>query len=170
MMAVVDQSLLPPPNRLFALFESGRITRQQLQAAMLIHQQRLLVEIAEAQQNPVLAYLDERLSRFAAARLERRHGERLVRQVLGALAKIERFPPAELLWNAEHRDVPLHCFFRLRREPVFRLIRIELQPLFVKVVIEHGRASKRHTTRREIFLERDRFGNLRALGSGPRWS
>jgi hypothetical protein len=161
-MVVVARSLLPPPNRLMALFESGRITRGQLQAAMAIHQQRLLVEIAEARQNPVLAYLDEKLSRFAAMRLERRHGERLVRQVLSALAEIDRFPPADLLWNASHRDVPLHCFFRLRREPVFRVIRIDLEPLVVRVVLEHGSAAKRHTTRQEILLHRDRFGNLRA--------
>lgn len=167
MIAAVARSLLPPPNRLFTLFESGQITREQLQAAMVIHQQRLLVEIAEARQNPVVAYLDEKLSRFAAARLERRHGERLVRQVLAALAEIDQFPLADLLWNAGHRDVPLYCFFRLRREPVFRLIRIELQPLMVKVVLEYGRAAKRHTTRQEILLQRDRFGNLSA-GSAPR--
>ena len=87
---------------------------------MTIHQQRLLVEIAEGRENPVLSCLDEKLSRYAANRLERRHGERLIRMVLGALADIENFPPADLLWNAGHPDVPLHCFFRLRREPVFR--------------------------------------------------
>ena len=129
---------------------------------MTIHQQRLLLEISEARENPVLSYLDEKLSRFAANRLERRHGERLIRMVLGALADIENFPPADLLWNAGHPDVPLHCFFRLRREPVFRLIRITMDPLGVKVIIEHGRASKRATTRQEIQLVRDRFGNLSA--------
>lgn len=161
----MTRSLLPPPHKLFALFESGRITREQLQAAMGIHHQRLLVEIAEARENPLRAYLDEKLSRFAAARLERRHGEGLVRQVLAALAEIDQFPPADLLWNAGHRDVPLHCFFRLRREPVFRVIRIEREPLVVKVVLEHGRAAKRHTTRQEILLHRDRFGNLSAAPS-----
>lgn len=129
---------------------------------MAIHQQRLLVEIAEARQNPVLAYLDEKLSRFAASRLESRHGERLIRQVLTALAEIENFAPADLLWNAGHRDVPLYCFFRLRREPVFRLIRLKIDPLIVTAVVEHGRAAKRHTTRQEIQLLRDRYGNLRA--------
>ncbi|MCH2064684.1 MAG: hypothetical protein MK194_13245 [Roseibacillus sp.] len=158
----MPQLLLPPPHRLVALFENGGITRAQLQAAMTIHQQRLLVEIAEARENPVLSYLDEKLSRFAANRLERRHGERLIRMVLGALAGIENFPPADLLWNAGHPDVPLHCFFRLRREPVFRLIRLTMDPLGVKVIIEHGRASKRDTTRQEIQLLRDRFGNLSA--------
>lgn len=131
---------------------------------MVIHQQRLLVEIAEARQNPVRAYLDEKLSRFAAARLERRHGERLVRQVLCALSELDHFPPSELLWNANHRDVPLHCFFRLRREPVFRIIRIEMQPLSVNVVLERGAASKRHTTREEYVLTRDRYGALSVGG------
>ena len=85
--------------------------------------------------------------------------------VLGALADIDNFPPADLLWNAAHPDVPLHCFFRLRREPVFRLIRLKVDPLGVKVLIEHGRAAKRQTTRQEIQLVRDRFGRLSA-GSG----
>ncbi len=164
MISTVAQSLLPPPNRLFALYEGGRITREQLHAAMFIHQRRLLIEIAEARQNPVLAYLDEKLSRFAAARLERRHGERLIRQVLHALSELEGFPPSELLWNASHLDVPLHCFFRLRREPVFRIIRIEMQPLTVNVVLERGAASKKDTTREEYVLHRDRFGKLSAEG------
>ena len=154
--------LLPPPHRLVALYESGGITRAQLQAAMVIHQKRLLVEIAEARVNPLLSCLDEKLSRYAARRLERRHGERLIRMVLGALADIEHFPPADLLWNAGHPDVPLHCFFRLRREPVFRLLRITADPLGLRVLIEHGRASKRHTTRQEIQLVRDRIGRLSA--------
>lgn len=160
--------LLPPPHRLVALFERGNITREQLQAAMTIHQQRLLVEIAEARENPVLAFLDEKLSRYAAHRLDRRHGERLIRMVLKALADIEGFPPADLLWNANHPDVPLHCFFRIRREPVFRLIRITMDPIAVTAVVEHGAAAKRHTTREEIKLVRDRFGHLSASGFGRR--
>lgn len=157
--------LLLPPHRLVALFERGGITRAQLQAAMNVHQQRLLMEIAEARKSPVLSFLDEKLSRYTASRLERRHGEKIIRMVLRALADIDDFPPADLLWNAEHPDVPLHCFFRLRREPVFRLISLTVDPLGVKVVIEHGRAAKRHTTRQEIQLLRDRFGKLSA-GAG----
>ena len=157
--------LLLPPHRLVALFEKGGITRAQLQAAMSVHQQRLLVEIAEARKSPALSFLDEKLSRYAASRLERRHGEKIIRMVLRALADIDGFPPADLLWNAEHPDVPLYCFFRLRREPVFRLINLTVDPLGVKVVIEHGRAAKRHTTRQEIQLLRDRFGKLSA-GTG----
>ncbi|HBM76830.1 MAG TPA: hypothetical protein DD438_01865 [Verrucomicrobiales bacterium] len=157
--------LLLPPHRLVALFERGGITRAQLQAAMTVHQQRLLMEIAEARQSPVLSFLDEKLSRYVASRLERRHGEKIIRMVLRALADIDDFPPADLLWNAEHPDVPLHCFFRLRREPVFRLISLTVDPLGVKVVIEHGQAAKRHTTRQEIRLVRDRFGKLSA-GAG----
>ena len=157
--------LLLPPHRLVALFEKGGITRAQLQAAMSVHQQRLLVEIAEARKSPSLSFLDEKLSRYVASRLERRHGAKIIRMVLRALADIDGFPPADLLWNAEHPDVPLHCFFRLRREPVFRLISLTVDPLGVKVVIEHGRAAKRHTTRQEIQLLRDRFGKL-TVGTG----
>ena len=157
--------LLLPPHRLMALFEKGGITRAQLQAAMSVHQQRLLLEIAEARKRPALSFLDEKLSRYVASRLERRHGEKIIRMVLRALADIDGFPPADLLWNAEHSDVPLHCFFRLRREPVFRLISLTVDPLGVKVVIEHGRAAKRRTTRQEIQLFRDRFGKL-TVGAG----
>tara|TARA_B100001115_G_C15703965_1_gene341549 strand:+ start:66 stop:560 length:495 start_codon:yes stop_codon:yes gene_type:complete len=157
--------LLLPPHRLMALFEKGGITRAQLQAAMSVHQQRLLLEIAEARKRPALSFLDEKLSRYVASRLERRHGEKIIRMVLRALADIDGFPPADLLWNAEHSDVPLHCFFRLRREPVFRLISLTVDPLGVKVVIEHGRAARRHTTRQEIQLLRDRFGKL-TVGTG----
>ena len=157
--------LLLPPHRLMALFEKGGITRAQLQAAMSVHQQRLLLEIAEARKRPALSFLDEKLSRYVASRLERKHGEKIIRMVLRALADIDGFPPADLLWNAEHSDVPLHCFFRLRREPVFRLISLTVDPLGVKVVIEHGRAARRHTTRQEIQLLRDRFGKL-TVGTG----
>ena len=134
---------------------------------MAHYQRELLVEIEEARRNPVVAYLEERLSRYTAARLERRHGERLVRQVLVGLSNLEGFPPANLLWNAGHRDVPLHCFFRIRREPVFRLMRLEPGPLTVAVTLEHGRAAKRFTTREELVLHRDRHGRLVPAGRRP---
>ncbi len=127
---------------------------------MALHQRELLDEIEETRRNPVMAYLDERLCRYAAARLERRHGERLIRQVLEALSHIEAFPPASLLWNAPHEDVPLHCFFRVRREPVFKLVKIERGSLTVEVTVEHGRVPKRLTTRESFLLFRDRFGKL----------
>jgi hypothetical protein len=160
MMEAVSGQLLPPPHRLVALFESGRITRAQLQEAMSCHQRDLLSEIEQARRNPLLAYFDEHLSRYLVARLERNYGELLIRQVLAALSNLAGFPPANLLWNAGHRDVPLHCFFRIRREPVFRLVQLETGPLTVSVTVEHGKASKRLTTREEFLLHRDRFGNL----------
>ena len=155
------QPLLPTPAQLFRLFENGDITRAQLQAAMMMHQHHLLGEIAEARRNPVAAYLDDRLSKRAASRLERRHGEGFLRQVLVAMGEIPGFPPSDLLWNAGHRDVPLHCFLRVRREPVFRILRIHSEPFYVKVLVEHGAARKRDTTREEVILRRNRFGRLR---------
>ncbi|NNC88095.1 MAG: hypothetical protein HKN82_06500 [Akkermansiaceae bacterium] len=152
--------LLPTPVQLFRLFENGDITRAQLQAAMSMHQHHLMIEIAEARRNPLAAYVDDRLSKRAAHRLERRHGERFVRLVLSALGEIPGFPPSNLLWNAGHRDVPLHCFLRVRREPVFRVIRIDTHPVVVKVLVEHGAARKRDTTREEITFRRNRFGKL----------
>jgi hypothetical protein len=155
------QHLLPTPVQLFRLYENGDITRAQLQAAMAMHQHHLLVEIAEARRNPIAAYVDDKLSKRAAARLERRHGEGFVRQVLVAMGEIPGFPPSNLLWNAGHQDVPLHCFMRVRREPVFRILRIDVQPVMIKVLVEHGAARKRDTTREEVSLRRNRWGKLR---------
>ena len=161
-------NLLPTPTQLFRLFENGDITRAQLQAAMSMHQHHLMLEIAEARRNPLGAYLDDRLSKRAAIRLERRHGEGFVRQVLAALGEIPGFPPSNLLWNAGHRDVPLHCFLRVRREPVFRILRIDVEPVHVKVLLEHGAAPKRRTNREEVTLRRNRYGKLcyQARGGG----
>ena len=54
-------------------------------------------------------------------------------RALGTLGAIETFPPAQILWNAGHADVPLHCFFRSKIEPVFRITRLEIQPPGVRL-------------------------------------
>ena len=101
--------LLPTPAQLFREYERGRISRAQLHALMNEHAVELIAEMVEARRNPLVAWFDEQLSRQAAARLIRKHGEDVLREVLSTLGELSHFPPAQLLWNAGHPDVPLHC-------------------------------------------------------------
>jgi hypothetical protein len=102
--------MIPTPKQLFALFERGEIERDELQALMALHAKELIAEMEEDYQNPAAAWIETLLARRAASRLVRKHGSRLLREVLIALAELEEFPPAKRLWNAAHPDVPLHCF------------------------------------------------------------
>ena len=163
------ETLLPSPPELFRLYEDGELTREQLHAAMSLHAGDLVEEIVEARRNPVRALYENALSRRAAARLVRQHGEGVVRAVLIALSNAPEFPMARFLWNASHRDLPLSCLFRMRQEPVFRLESIRVAPWRVRVVVEYGSAGKGACDRQEIELHRDRFGRLvmpSALGGG----
>jgi hypothetical protein len=114
--------MLPTPNRIFERFERGEMERDELQALMALHQRELIGEIEEERQHPAAALLERLLAGRAAGKLQKRYGGRLVREVLAALGDVEGFPAARWLWNAMHADVPLHCFLRMRREPVFRLL------------------------------------------------
>jgi len=145
----------PTPPQLFRQFERGEISREELQASMAVHARDLIADMEEEQRHPRTSYL-ERLRNFAAARkLARAHGSALVREVLGALGRIEGFPPAQILWNAGHADVPLHCFIRSRIEPVFRIRRLEVEPMVVRVSVEYGANDKRRVTRESITLHRN---------------
>jgi hypothetical protein len=66
------------------------------------------------------------------------------------------------LWNAAHPDVPLRCFLRIRREPVFRILRIDSQAGEITVTVEHGDAAKGKGIRRTFLLKRDDRWKLRA--------
>lgn len=127
---------------------------------MAWHASQILEEVVEARRNPLLAYLDDALCRRAAARLARTHGEAELREVFAALSELDDFPPANLLWNAEHRDVPLRCFLRIRVEPVFRVLRFEREAMSIAIVVEYGKARKKEATREEIVLCRDRLARL----------
>jgi hypothetical protein len=150
----------PTPPQLFREFESGRITREQLHTAMAEHAKDLIDDIEAARQNPLAAYMDKVLSKKVAAKLRRRYTEPVVREVLTALAEIPDFPPANLLWNAGHRDVPLHCFLRPRREPVFRILSLELSIRSIEISIEHGPAKRRDAIRETFTLRRQSGGQL----------
>lgn len=157
---------LPTPPEIFRLFEDGKLTRAQMHAAMAHHASGIMEEIIEARRNPVLSFYENALARRVAARLEREYGERVIRDVLMALSRLPDFPLRNYLWNAAHREVPLYCFFRMRTEPVFRLLEIKREPWRVRVTVEYGSRRKGGATRETIALQQDRFGRLEALAPG----
>lgn len=152
--------MIPTPRQIFASFESGEIERDELHALMALHARELIQEMEEDYQNPAAAWIEGLLARRATNRLVRLHGGRLLREVLVALAEVPDFPPARYLWNAVHPDVPLHCFFRMRREPVFKILSLLPQSNGFRVLTEHGTARK--GTRSTLLLERDDHWKLKA--------
>ncbi|HRQ88966.1 MAG TPA: hypothetical protein PLA50_09225 [Bacteroidia bacterium] len=145
----------PTPPQLFGKFERGEISREELHEALACHARDLIGEMEEAHRHPRQSYL-ERLRNYAAARkLSKRHGTARVREVLAALGEIDGFPPAQILWNANHGDVPLHCFFRSRLEPVFRITRMDVQPMLVSLDVEYGARDKRLTVRESVLFQRN---------------
>ncbi|MBX7211339.1 MAG: hypothetical protein K1X78_23730 [Verrucomicrobiaceae bacterium] len=154
------QSSLPTPAQLFRQFEQGRISSEQFRSMMTLHHRLLIEDIDDAARDPGLSWFDEVLNRRAARHLEKEYGEEIVRETLVALAEMPDFPPAHHIWNAGHKLVPLYCFLRTRRAPVFRVIKMEVLPQMVGVVIEYGGAKKSQCTREEITLRRNRQGQL----------
>jgi hypothetical protein len=147
--------MIPTPRQIFASFERGEIERDELHAMMALHARELIQEMEEDYQNPAAAWIEGLLARRATNRLVKRHGGRVLREVLVALADVPDFPPARYLWNAAHPDVPLHCFFRIRREPVFRILHMEAMSGEFRVLVEYGEAAKGKGTRRSFHLKRD---------------
>lgn len=123
-----------------------------------MHALELIEEMEEARRNPIAATIEQLRNRSAAARLAKRHGAANVRRILGALSEIPDFPPAVLLWNALHQDVPLHCFIRMRHEPVFRIVKLQIKPQLARIAVEYGRAERHESTAEVISLRRNRFG------------
>jgi hypothetical protein len=156
--------MIPTPSQLFAQFERGEIEREELQALMAVHARELIAEMEEDRQNPAAAWIESLLARRAAGHLVRRHGGRILREVLAALADLPDFAPAKYLWNAAHPDLPLHCFLRMRRVPVFRIVRLEHEGEEIRLLIEHGEAGRGRATRREFLLKRGPDWRLRVCG------
>jgi hypothetical protein len=145
----------PTPSQLFRQYERGEISREDLHASLALHAKSLITEMEEEVKNPKTSYL-ERLRNFAAARkLVKKHGSARLREVLAALGELEEFPPAQILWNASHSDVPLHCYFRSRIEPVFRITKLDLQPMIVSLEVEYGAHERSKTTREAILFQRN---------------
>ena len=155
--------MIPTPRQIFASFERGEIEREELHALMALHARELIQEMEEDYQNPAAAWIEGLRARRAASRLLRQHGARVLREVLVALADVPDFPPARYLWNAAHPDVPLHCFFRMRREPVFRILSLEAKAGEFRVLTEHGEAARRKGLRRTFLLKRDDHWKLKAF-------
>lgn len=153
--------MLPTPSQIIASFERGEIERDELHALMALHARELIREMEEDYQNPAAAWIESLLARRASSGLVRRHGARVLREVLVALADVPDFPPARFLWNAGHSDVPLHCFFRMRREPVFRVLSLEMRSGEIRVMVEYGDTAKTKN-RKTLLLERDDQWKLRA--------
>lgn len=154
--------MIPSPSELFARFERGEIEREELHAMMAVHARELITEMEDDWLNPAAAWIESLLARQAAGRLARRHGAGLLREVLAALAELPDFPPAKYLWNATHPDVPLHCFLRMRREPVFRIKDLRQREGFIELATEHGSARRGLATCRKFTLRRDAKWRLRA--------
>jgi len=154
--------MIPTPRQIFTQFECGEIDRDEMHALMALHARELIGEMEEDYQNPAAAWIEGLLARRAASRLVRLHGSRLLREVLGALADVPDFPPSRHLWNAAHPDVPLHCFLRPRREPVFRILNLDARSGEIRVLIEHGHAAKGKGTRRTFLMKRDDHWKLKA--------
>lgn len=154
--------MLPTPREIFASFEKGELEREELHALMALHARELIQEMEEDHQNPAAAWIESLLARRASNRLVKLHGGRLIREILVALADVPDFPPARYLWNAGHPDVPLHCFLRVRREPVFRVVSLVANSGEFRVSVEHGSAAKGKGIRQTLQLKRDEQWKLKA--------
>ena len=157
------QEMIPTPNEIFAKFERGEIERDEMQALMALNARELIAEMEEDHQNPAAALLEQLLARRAASKLARKHGGRLVREVLNGLSEVPNFPPARYLWNSLHPDVPLHCFLRIRRVPVFRIVALEKKGESVFVETQHGSAEKGESVQRRFTLRRGDDWKLKVI-------
>lgn len=146
---------LPSPKTLCEQFERGEIEREELHAMMELHARALIAEMEEDRLNPFNALMEKLLTRQTVARLTRRHGHRLLREILAALAELPDFPPAIHLWNASHPDVPLHCFIRIRKEPRFRILKLTTADTRITVEVEFTTPPATQKTKQTITLNRD---------------
>lgn len=142
------------------MLDAGEITREEFREAMSHHARQLIEEMVEVRENPIVAWLELLKNRRAASRLAHQHGEARVRELLVALSDIPDFPLANWLWDADQPHVPLYCFLRSRREPVFRVLRIASAPFILTITVEYGSARKREAAREKLTFGRDRYGRL----------
>lgn len=148
------------PRQIFRAYDRGELSREQFREAMRVHAEDLIEEMEEVHQNPLAAWMETLKNRRLAWRLSRQHGERLIREILVALSDVPDFPLARWLWDADRPHLPLYCFLRTRREPVFRVLRVNSAPFLLSVLIEYGSLKKQQATREKFVFERDAFGRL----------
>lgn len=150
----------PNPRQIFRMYDCGEITREQFRAMLDVHARALIEEMTEAHDNWLAAWMETLRNRRVARRLAHDYGEALVREILVALSEVPDFPLAGWLWNADRPHMPLYCFLRSRREPVFRVLRISTAPFIVAVSVEFGSVRKSEAMRERFSFERDRLGRL----------
>jgi hypothetical protein len=151
---------LPTPRELFRAFDNGSLPRGDFQRIMAEHARLLIEEMEDMHHNPLAAAIERMRNRTAGARLARRIGDGTLRQILTILGAMDDFPPAQILWNANQLDMPLHCFFRTKHEPIFRILQLDLQASFAKITVEYGSAKKGESTREEITLQKNRLNQF----------
>jgi hypothetical protein len=156
----VTSTSTPTPRQLYRALDRGEITKEEFRAAMREHALALIEEMEEVHQNPVAAWIETLRNRRAAARLARSHGEHVVREALTALSEVPDFPLAHWLWNADHEHLPLYCFLRTRKEPIFRVLKLVSQPWLLMLSVEYGSAEKGQATKEKFTFARERFGKL----------
>ncbi|MFD2256275.1 hypothetical protein ACFSSA_06290 [Luteolibacter algae] len=128
--------MLETPRQLALRFEQGEIDRTEFQTMMAIHARELIAEIEEDHQNPLAAWLETRRATAAVKKLLKKNTAFQVREVLIALSEADDFPMAKYLWNASHPDVPLHCFFRIGKQPYFKILSINQKGDHVETQVE----------------------------------
>ena len=158
-MVSIKEPILPP-NILFREFESGRMSRKEFHAAMSFHAIELIDEMEEDCRNPLQAFVETIRNKRSAHSLSRKHGEPAVREIFTVLAELSGFPPARLLWNASHRHVPLHCFLRMKKKPIFRILNMVVKKSSAKVELEYQFDNASRPTRELILLKRGWHGNM----------
>lgn len=151
----MNSNHLPSPNRLFAWYESGQITREQWREGMRHQFLLALKEIEEDRSNPKLAFMERWRCKSAARQILKNHTEAELREIFMSLAEIDDFPPANYLWNADQLDTPLHCFLREKREPVLRFSKIQISRLTADITIEYGGLSAKQRIQERITMRRD---------------
>jgi hypothetical protein len=147
---------LPSPPKLIEQFENGLIDRAELQAMMALHARALIAEMEWEYEFPLETRIDQWRNRHHANRLAAKHGERRVREVFHALGQMDDFLPAALLWNASHFHVPIHCFIRCRRAPVFRVKKMESTAVSATLWVEYNEYEGQELIKEKIHLERNR--------------
>jgi len=151
---------LPTPPKLMQQFENGVIDRDELHEQMARHARALIAEMEIELEQPLESLWEQWRNRHHAARLMAKHGERRVREVFQALGELDDFPPASLLWNAAHFHVPLHCFLRSKRPPIFRVKKMSSTAVSVTVWIEYNECEGEEIISEKIHLERNRKWQL----------
>lgn len=151
----MNSSYLLSPNRLFALYGAGEITREQWREGMRQHFLLCFEEIQEDLSNPKLALLERWLCRAAAKHLLKHHTEAELREIFMALSFIDDFPPSTYLWNADQLESPMYSFLRERREPVLRFIEVQISRMKAHVTIEYGNLKKKERVQECIGLRRN---------------